>query len=390
MAEPGRFTGAGIVHIEQSPRKWRLTTGSLLRSAADEIPVLLVRPMPVRVGYPLAWRQLRQHGRPQPVLPAGERAFEMAVPLTIPGGRVAAVRAANNVLISGYIRSAMRELGWRRGFALFSWPWHAALAGRLAPDLVSIYNCVDLYRGYKGMGRRGQELTDKWEREAMQSPGLAIAPSARVADRLRGLGDVRTVIHLPFSSQTEVPPPRPGLLPPAIRRPVLGFVGLINTRHDYHLLGMVARAYPQASVVLAGPVELTPDERRDSGFDQLAAQPNVHLLGELSREDLAAVAGVFDVGMVPYLESDMNAHAAPAKIFDYMAARVPTVATSGVDTSEFADLVRVGDGAAFVAAVGDALAEGVDRPALEAWLGRNSHEVRRAEFLDLLAQHLRA
>lgn len=102
-------------------------------------------------------------------------------------------------------------------------------------------------------------------------------------------------------------------------RPIIGYSGGLHRHVDFGLVGNVARAFPEASVVLVGPLQTDPGELR--------AEPNVHLLGPRPQRDLAAFVAAFDVGLVPYVRTAYTDSVYPMKLFEYLAMGRPVVAT---------------------------------------------------------------
>ncbi|WP_241685874.1 glycosyltransferase [Luteimonas sp. YGD11-2] len=135
--------------------------------------------------------------------------------------------------------------------------------------------------------------------------------------------------------------------------PILGYVGVIDERLDYPLIEALARRYPQASVVLAGP--LAKVERAD-----LPDLPNIHWLGQQPYDALPALVKGFDVCLMPFALNDATRYINPTKTLEYMATGKPVVSTAVADvvrnftpvvdvawsTDEFLDAVaRAIDGA---------------------------------------------
>lgn len=135
--------------------------------------------------------------------------------------------------------------------------------------------------------------------------------------------------------------------------PILGYVGVIDERLDYPLIEALARRYPQASVVMAGP--LAKVERAD-----LPDLPNLHWLGQQPYDALPALVKGFDVCLMPFALNDATRYINPTKTLEYMATGKPVVSTAVADvvrnftpvvdvaysTDEFLDAVaRAIDGA---------------------------------------------
>ena len=148
-----------------------------------------------------------------------------------------------------------------------------------------------------------------------------------------------------------------GPLPPvahAWSQPVLGYTGTLHgDRLDVELIALVARALPEASVVLIGPNFLTVAEQA-----QLTAPGNVRLLPPVPYAEIPEWMRAFDVCIVPHRVTAFTESLNPIKLWEYLAAGKPVVATPVAGFRDYGRLVRLAEGgAAFAAAVGEALQE---------------------------------
>src|SRR5690554_4523074 len=104
-------------------------------------------------------------------------------------------------------------------------------------------------------------------------------------------------------------------VPDAVARlpgPVFGYVGVIDERLDYPLIEALARRFPDASVVMAGPVvKVDPAD--------LPRLPNIHWLGQQAYEQLPALVKGFNVCLMPFALNDATRYINPTKTLEYMA-----------------------------------------------------------------------
>jgi len=143
-------------------------------------------------------------------------------------------------------------------------------------------------------------------------------------------------------------------VPPALERlpqPVLGYFGVIDERLDYELIAVLAKAYSQGSIVMAGPVaKVDPAE--------LPKHPNIHWLGQQPYSALPALVKGFDVCLMPFALNEATRYINPTKTLEYLAAGKPVVSTAIADVARnFADVVHVAqDYEGFILGVMSALA----------------------------------
>ena len=162
-------------------------------------------------------------------------------------------------------------------------------------------------------------------------------------------------------------------------RPLLLYVGSLDARLDVPGVVAMARALPQATVVLAGPL-LDP-----AHLSPLRAEPNVEVHPTLPRAAVAGLIRVADVGLIPHVRSALTEAMSPLKLYEYLAGGLPVVGADlaplrGIDPR----VLLVGDSAGYPAAVSRALALG---PAPEderlTFVQTNSWAARHERLLDL-------
>jgi len=198
-------------------------------------------------------------------------------------------------------------------------PTAVAFTWRLDPLLV-VYDCMDEPSAFKsaptGAKRREAEL-------------LKLADV--VFTRGHGLYEAKRRFHHnvhPFPDGVDLEhfrQARRGIAEPVdqarIRRPRLGFSGVIDERLDWELLAAIAEARPDWQIVMIGPVvEIDPAE--------LPRRHNIHYLGDRSYKDLPAYFSGWDVAVAPFARNESTRLIAPAETSEYLAAGVPTVSTS--------------------------------------------------------------
>lgn len=162
-------------------------------------------------------------------------------------------------------------------------------------------------------------------------------------------------------------------------RPRFLYVGTLDSRLDVDAVLEVSRAWPDGSVAVVGPLA-DPDHLRP-----LAEAPNVTLPGPVPRPAVASLASTADVCLVPHARLPLTEAMSPLKVYEYLAAGRPVVATDlppmrGIDGS--VELVPAGG--RFAAAARAALAAGpMSEDERRRFLERNSWSRRCAEVLEL-------
>jgi glycosyltransferase involved in cell wall biosynthesis len=150
--------------------------------------------------------------------------------------------------------------------------------------------------------------------------------------------------------------------------PRLLWYGTLGPWVDTALLAGIARARPHWTLVLVGPA---------AGADLavLAGLPNVYLLGWRPYAALPAYLRHAAVCLLPFVTSDLTRAVDPVKLYEYLAAGKPVVATPLPELAKCGDLVDV------VTTPAEAVA------AVERHLAAPESEARVAARLAFAAQH---
>jgi glycosyltransferase involved in cell wall biosynthesis len=105
-----------------------------------------------------------------------------------------------------------------------------------------------------------------------------------------------------------------------IRRPRLGFYGVIDERFDTELLDQIAGMRPDWSFVMIGPVVKISEE-------DLPKRPNIHYLGGKKYEQLPSYLSGWDVALMPFAMNESTQFISPTKTPEYLAGGKPVVST---------------------------------------------------------------
>jgi UDP-galactopyranose mutase len=109
-----------------------------------------------------------------------------------------------------------------------------------------------------------------------------------------------------------------------IRRPRLGFYGVIDERLDIELIDAVAAMRPEWQLVMLGPVV-----KIDPAV--LPRRSNIHWLGPKLYEELPLYLAGWDVALLPFARNESTRFISPTKTPEYLAAGRPVVSTPIMD-----------------------------------------------------------
>ncbi|MEX0816680.1 MAG: glycosyltransferase [Gaiellales bacterium] len=269
-------------------------------------------------------------------------------------------------------------------------PCAANLSGRCR-EAFSVYDCVDDYVEQVGPDERRRAVVAAGDEEAAAGARLVFATTRPLFDR-QSRRNARTYLA-PNAADFErfAPATDRSLAAPEaadLPRPVLGFVGnIVPEKVDLDLLESLARARPDWTFLLVGPA--TPRlAERVAGLSGLA---NVRWVGPKPYAELPPYVAAFDVGLIPYQLNPYTRSCFPLKVFEYLAAGKPVVASGVPELAGMEpDVLVCSSAAEFAAGVEAALARtsGEDRARRRALAAENTLDGRADRLLGLVAEEL--
>jgi glycosyltransferase involved in cell wall biosynthesis len=358
MGEHPRLQGRDIVCVGFADWDTVLWTNQhhLMSRLARENRVLFVESLGLRQPQ-LAGRDLRRIVRRLRRGVAPPRAVDrlhVLAPLVVPLHRYAAVRALNRRLLPWLVRRATRRLGLRDPILWAYVPQAEVLLDVLDPSLV-VYHCVDDIAAQPGIDAASFRAAE--ERFARRAE-LVLASAPSLAKRMRTLNgnvlDAPNVADTSLFARALADGPIDAALD-ALPRPRVAFTGaVVATKLDVPLLVELARARPSWSFALVGPVGVG-DPRTD--VSALAAEPNLHLLGARTYGELPDVLRGADAGLIPYARNELTDSIFPMKVYEYLAAGLPVVATELPSLAGVAEVATAPDARGLAALLDEALAQ---------------------------------
>ena len=168
-----------------------------------------------------------------------------------------------------------------------------------------------------------------WDRLKDLKPVLCLATAERLfRDLKKYLGNSQKVIivrnavnieHFDFEKNDRgIPVDMTKIL--RTKKPIVGFYGALAPWIDFKMLNNIAKEHQEWEFVYLGV---------DYGgaAAQLKKMNNVHNLGAKNYSDLPKYVKCFDCATIPFKKGEIAKATSPVKLFEYMAAGLPTVCT---------------------------------------------------------------
>jgi glycosyltransferase involved in cell wall biosynthesis len=236
-----------------------------------------------------------------------------------------AINRINATILRRWLRQCVKSLGMSDVIYWNFEPGLPGLGSAVSPSL-SVFHCVDDFSAIPYWWHSGGNQKDLEALCCRESDVVICTGNKLVESRKQFNSNIHFVpegadvdAFLAAASGDTSVPEAIALLP----GPVVGYVGVIDFRLDTRLVAHLATARPAWSFALVGPIKGDTED-----LSTLQALPNVHFLG---RQPLEAVPGFvkgMDACLIPYVLNDYTHHIFPLKLYEYMAAGKPIVATA--------------------------------------------------------------
>ncbi|MDD4767018.1 MAG: glycosyltransferase [Desulfotomaculaceae bacterium] len=297
----------------------------------------------------------------------GENIDLYSPPVILPFGNMyRTINRINQKIIAGSLKRLCRELAFKPTICWTYLPNTVDL--RLPAGVTLVYDCADEHTAFPGLINKATVL--QMEMELFARADVSLASARELCERKKELAPAITLVPNGADVEHFKKAMQPGLpAPPELKtlaRPVVGYVGAVSAWFDQEMLATAARAHPDWSFVLVGPM--------DTDVLLLNSLPNVHLLGRSAYSDLPAYLKCFDIAVIPFKINDLTTGVNPVKLYEYLAAGRPVVSSDLPEVRTFRPHVAIaGTPAEFVRKLEEELA--ADSP------------IKRAERLEIAGWH---
>ncbi len=241
--------------------------------------------------------------------------FIQIFPLVLPFYDLKIIKMINTKILEIQIRRKIKKLNFTKFILLVSTPVVVDLVGVLG-EVSSYYLCFDDYSSF---------INTYKSINSMENKILAcVNGSFFISDALLRTKKCKSeenhflpqgVDYEHFSCANYKIPEKIK----NIKKPIVGFFGLISNWIDLDLIRSCAIKYSYMSFMLIGKV--------DTDVSQLLSLKNVFLFGAIPYEQLPAYAKRFNVGIIPFVINELTKAANPIKMLEYFSLGIPVVSS---------------------------------------------------------------
>ncbi|MEN6306514.1 MAG: glycosyltransferase [Anaerohalosphaeraceae bacterium] len=285
-----------------------------------------------------------------------------------------------DAVVSGYRKSIlalMNAMGTRASISIIHLPYWLPLVKSIPGTLV-VYDCMDHHEGFYG---DSAEMSSQ-EMQAVQDSEVVITTSEYLCRNVSRWRPTTVVRNGTDYDKFATPPP---LRPAKRNQPVVGYIGAISEWFDVDLVVKAARRYKQYQFVLIGSTA-------GCNTAPLKKLPNIELVGEIPYAQVAGRLHEFDITMIPFKINELTKATNPVKVYEYLSAGKPIVATAMPELCLLEEYIHIGHSHdEFVNKIGAALKECGDEPLAErrrSWAKSQDWEARARAFSEAIEQSL--
>ena len=306
-----------------------------------------------------------------------ENNIRVITPIAIPLLKYRMIRRFNQLFVSAFVKSKMRQFGVVNPIVMSAGPEAVDVIDRLNGK-TTVYYCADKYAEFPGQDR---ELVLLLEREMLKKVDVVVVTSVALMADLEKLhknvhyiphGVDYALFHKALDDETTDPVHEHE----SYRRPLIGFVGLIGPHLNYEIIETLSTEFKDASILMIGPIEENANPpRRD----------NIFYLGKKERHQLPGYLRMFDVCITPYVDSERVRYANPTKVREYLAAGCPAICTPQDEARAISKQIYfAANGIGFANAVKQILASQIDRHAISASVSHQTWLDRASQLMQLV------
>ena len=199
---------------------------------------------------------------------------------------------------------------------------------------------IDEQSQYRGLVRVAD--AERTSRDVIDAASSVIAVSEAVKEYIMRLtGRTRAVHVVPNGVDTDrFGPGIPPALPRVPERFTVGFVGSLKPWHGLgdlvNAFRMFVRTVPDSRLLIVG--DGPEREALEFLIEQMGLSSHVELAGRVPHDQVPGLLASMDVAVAPYPQ-ERNNYFSPLKIFEYLAAGLPVVATA---SGQIPDIIEDG------------------------------------------------
>jgi glycosyltransferase involved in cell wall biosynthesis len=298
-------------------------------------------------------------------------------PVIIPFNSLKIIRKINKYFVNKEIFKAIISMGFKEYILLSSHP-NVVDYFTDHKKALKIYYCVDDFTVIPGVDNK---LIEQMEIELINESNIILYTARILKEKFQNaIAETHYLPHGVDNEHFSVKEPINKF--PDIKKPIIGFFGLLSEWVDFDLIIEVAKIKKEWSFLFIGNSEI--NTQRADDID------NIYLIGPVPYSELPVYASSFDVGLIPFKINKLTKAVNPLKFLEYMALGIPVVSTPLPELMQFKDYVYFGTNTdEIISAINSALSSLNDSQRAKRihLAGLNSWENRSQQLLNIIANY---
>lgn len=231
----------------------------------------------------------------------------------------------NNRRYRLHVLRAIQKLNWSSTIAVNALNPLYGKAFTLFSAIKHVYYCYDNIDAAFWLSNHGSEL----ERELVSKCDEICVSSKGLQEKFERLK--KPIFWIPngmnpehFTRRTEFPK---GAFKGA-------YIGAMDNRLDYDLVGELLDKFPKFQLVLVGPIKC-------KAAEQLLEHSRVDYRGVVSTSEVSSLVEDCEIGLIPFESNDFTKYIYPLKINEYLHMGMAVLSTNFADLSPFKNHIHV-------------------------------------------------
>jgi glycosyltransferase involved in cell wall biosynthesis len=256
-------------------------------------------------------------------------------PIIVPFHKYRFVQKINKFLLILFVKIIQKRIGLQNPILFTFLPNTVDVIGNFGESKIIFY-CVDEFSIFDGVAT---ETVLDMEKRLIQKADIVLATSQKLFESKRKYNNNSyfmphgvDVEHFAKAQSDET------IIPDDIKdikKPIIGFFGLLDDRFDQDLISKVAKLKPDWSIVLIS--------KTDVPISLLKECKNIHILGQRDYQTLPAYCKAFDVALIPYILNEQTENVNPIKLREYLASGLPVVSTKLPEVVKYNEVAMIAE-----------------------------------------------
>lgn len=321
---------------------------NLMKNMPSECKILYIDP-PITLLSPFKdatkWRKWKSWWEGVKKLEGRENIYIYCAPPILPfGNRWRVVNKINQWWQAIFINQAAKKVGVNQPIVWAYLHNTIDMVPHLKNRSMLIYDCVDDIGAYEYIAPTNKDLIYEMENALVEKSDMVFTTTEGLKEERQGYNkNIHVVpnaadIELFMKADLEETPLAEDIK--GIPQPIIGFVGMIEEWTDLDLMFAVAKAHPEWSLVLVGPIGIGADKEK---INKLKSLENVYFLGRKPAEELPTYLKAFSVCINSFRKTKLTKNVSPLKFYEYMATGKPIVSVDMPGVRQFKEIIYITD-----------------------------------------------